>query len=683
MRCQSLEAEDTCERVFARRRPMKPDIVVGICNCKNASSLQKLLRCLGRSKLHNIGREICCLVVVEDMGLVGTLESEVAQPEFPLSIKTIVKGCASGATEIFDFAIAAKKDLILLGCDVTLFQDTLREMIAVAESDSMIGFVAPRSNEGGLCKLPLNATNDELLDPELAFTSFQAVSSRLPRMNYVPSVGTSCLLIKRKILQNFGGFDASLERHLQQIDLQLRANLCGYRTALANKAFIFRSSRKPTQTERLPESRDAAILRERYPYYESAITSYLGGSAYRATQVASCLAEDPLTIAFDFSSFGRRRDGTTEYGIRLFASFVMLFGQKYRIYAICEPLVWRHHGLDGIEGVSRSAPDSNELFSAVIRLSQPFDLPSAQIAASRGAISIVSMLDCIAIDCLKLSSLELECLWKFVTGFSDAIIYISEFSRGQFATRFSGQRENREFVSLPSTNVDEYAPFEGIQTPGDYLLIVGNSFAHKAVQESVEKIQDALPDQRVKVLGIKVPGLPLNHSYESGTLEPRAVHNLFSHSRAVIFPSHYEGFGFPLLHALGNKRCVFVRDLPVYTEIRNRVAFPQNIHAFESSEELVAALTPENLEWNDFRHEIGDVGWNRSAREIERILSEVLKSATMGKIESRLAQLELISEAFAGSQSRVRQLEEHIKAFETSTSWRLTAALRKFRRWFG
>ena len=67
------------------------------------------------------------------------------------------------------------------------------------------------------------------------------------------------------------------------------------------------------------------------------------------------------------------------------------------------------------------------------------------------------------------------------------------------------------------------------------------------------------------------------------------------------------------MHALGNRKAAFVRDLPVYEEIRRRVSVPGNIHAFGANEDLVSMLTPQNFRWDDSRCSVGDVGWDRAA----------------------------------------------------------------------
>src|SRR5205085_9023852 len=122
--------------------------------------------------------------------------------------------------------------------------------------------------------------------------------------------------------------------------------------------------------------------------------------------------------------------------------------------------------------------------------------------------------------------------------------------------------------------------------------------------------------------------LPDLVSFESGTLHDSATWELYSRAKAVVFPSHYEGFGFPVLHALGNRKVAFVRDLPVYQEIKARISVPDNIRVFRTNEELLATLAEGDFAWTTAERPLADVGWDRTARETEAVLAQAMKSVT-------------------------------------------------------
>jgi glycosyltransferase involved in cell wall biosynthesis len=330
--------------------------------------------------------------------------------------------------------------------------------------------------------------------------------------------------------------------------------------------------------------------------------------------------------------------------------------------------------------------DSDEKFAAVIRLSQPFNLQSAALAPSRGAIAIFSMLDAIAYDCLDLCTPTLPRLWQFVMQSSDAVIYISKFSKDQFARRFASGPDVRHAVSLPSTELEEYkSAYSDTSDPGTYLLLIGNHFAHKAVRETVYMLRDKLPDEELRVLGIALPELPNVVSLQSGALHDSAVWELYSRAKAVVFPSHYEGFGLPVLHALGNRKVIFVRDLPVYQEIRARISAPDNIRVFTTNQDLIKQLADADFDWKAPDRAVTDVGWDRAARELEAELSQAAKSTSAEKIRRRLEGLDLLTDAL-NTNSEAQDLAKHLQlarseldAMYSSTSWRITAPLRRLR----
>jgi glycosyltransferase involved in cell wall biosynthesis/GT2 family glycosyltransferase len=584
-------------------------------------------------------------------------------------------GCAN---RILECAGEQRKHAVLLSPKLALAPGTIDELAEVGDSDPLIGFAAPRCNASALAPFPVSIAA-ETPAPE-AFAAFAALRGRLPRVAYVPTASALCLLVKLNVLREFGGFAVMAGPYLEESDLIARANRCGYRTAIANHAFAYHADAPYAGAPE--EAPAAASLRRHHPGYRAAAARYAASPAAKALRLVSCLAEEPpLPIAFDVSNYGRRRDGTSEYGTRLIASFAAAYGRKYRIHVICAPPVWKWHGFAAMPGVRREPVEGSSCFAAVIRPSQPFDLRSTALGPRRGAVSIVSMLDCIAYDCLNIRPPELESLWDFVLRYSDLVVFPSAFSRAQFARRFPAEAHGRHLVSLPSTDLRDYAPPQPAP-PGDYLLIVGNAFAHKAVPEAVEALRAAVPQMRLTILGAKFPDIAGVTCYESGRLHPSAVQALFAGAKAVIYPSHYEGFGFPVLHALGHGRPVFVRDLPVYAEIRARVAAPRNIHAFGTMDELRTALTPENLAWQDDAVAVDDVGWDRAARELEAGLAQALTLVTADRIERRLEQLALLETAIAGSHEHVRRLKAKIEGFETSSSWRLTAPLRKLKRLF-
>jgi len=688
---------------------MRP-LILGVPFYKNA----RLVEPLARSILQlNIDKTKCDLTLVfvidspSDLELVKALDDACGaiRSVFPVDIITNETnlGFVASANAIIARAKERAADVILVNSDVVLFGDTVREMLEVAELDPMVGFVSPRTNDTTICTFPLPPSND---DPVRLYENFCTLARRLPRMTYVPTAVGFCLLIKSKILQDFAGFDHIFgPGYNEENDLIMRANRCGYGAVIANWAFAYHergsSFALAARGRSELEKRNSAILGERHPYYYSSVQRYFQSSEHEALVLVSRLGEtERRTVAFDFSNYGTHKNGTTEYGTKVLRSFIRQFGNRYKVYAVCHQPVWLFHDLDKIDGLSWSPVDSDERYAAMVRLSQPFDVRSLAQASSRAAVVIFSMLDTIAYDCLYLRDSKLHRLWQFVMQFSDAVIYISAFSKNQFVQRFATCAQVQHAVCMPSTDIDEYrSAYSESTPPGDYLLVIGNHYAHKAIRETVHLIRERLPLEQLRVLGIKLTELPNLVSFESGTLHDSATWELYSKAKAVVFPSHYEGFGFPVLHALGNRKVVFVRELPVYAEIKARIAGSDNIRVFRTNEELVAQLADGDFEWRTTARKVSDVGWDRTASETEAVLAHALRSTTMETVKRRLENLDLLKEALnsaelAANAEQARHLlettlaeerrgfamlREEVKSIRNSTSWRITAPLRSLK----
>ena len=54
----------------------------------------------------------------------------------------------------------------------------------------------------------------------------------------------------------------------------------------------------------------------------------------------------------------------------------------------------------------------------------------------------------------------------------------------------------------------------------------------------------------------------------------------------MVFPSRYEGFGLPVMHALARSVPVIARRLPVLEEIRRKSDRGANVHLFDTTSEM-------------------------------------------------------------------------------------------------
>lgn len=630
---------------------MKRGVLLGVPFYKNAHLVGSIAHSIENSKLSE-GRNIHCLFVIDspdDDCLIKEAHvwKETLSRRFQTSVilnKTHV-GFVESANTIFNHALALGLDVILINSDVLLVPDTIEEMIVVAESDPMVGFVSPRTNNATICTFPLPESDDR----EVSYKHFLALRKSLPRKTYVPTVVGFCLYCKSNVLRELGLFDPIYAMGCnEESDLFMRANRVGYSCAIANWAYAYRAGRASFD---LPDGHNtswrnlanAKILTERYPEYLPAIHDYFSSPEHRALRLLSAIPGDDgrLSIAFDLSFFGEYYNGTFELACRVLRSFCHAYGDRYDVYAICSEPIWHFHGLGEIRRLRHSAIESSDLFSCVVRLAQPFMAQSLMISFARGTVVLVGMLDPIAYDSYYIRQKQLRNWWQFVFDHSDVILYISEFVARGFGERFHISPNARQLVAMPSLTVDEYGsagPDRSVAQP--YLLVVGNWFFHKHVKETVRLVRKHFSELSLKVLGTKIDGADCE-SYESGSVAPTIVERLFSESKAVVIPTFYEGFGLPLMHALARRKPVLARKIPAFEEINGHLR-SANIHFYESSDQLVRLLAEGVPDWCEDTATTGVRSWHDTATDIEVALRSKIAEVDFNRLVRRLRDLDSI-----------------------------------------
>jgi hypothetical protein len=329
-------------------------------------------------------------------------------------------------------------------------------------------------------------------------------------------------------------------------------------------------------------------------------------------------------------------------------------------------------------------------------------------------LNVYMMLDTIAMDCLYLNHLNLDTLWGTVFDYADAVMYNSKFVQEQFHRRFHRRPGLKEMPAYHSLDLRDYRdPKDGYGVDGDaggtYLLVIGNAFAHKYVSATVEALTKAFPREKIVALGLKEDARHNVTAYPSGQLTDEQMHNLLRGAKVVVFPSHYEGFGIPVVESLAYSKPVLARSIPVIRELREQLPGKENLILYGSTKDLVARLNegfPRWLEGAAGSDGAGPISWASGTAEMGEFLWSLLDSwsftedlmprlAYMRVLEDHRYSLEgplpaasgkvdddkdprknvepfRIQELKAGLRDRDRRIAE----LEDSLSWRITAPLR-------
>ena len=567
-------------------------------------------------------------------------------------------------------AVERRFDLLLLNSDTMVVPGAIAEMARVATLDPMVGFVNPRSNNATLTTL---AVPPRLLEaaPERAADAFAALAARLPEFSYTPTGVGFCLLIDWAILAEFGGFDEIYGHgYNEENDLVMRAGRCGYRVAMANRAFVWHESERSFGSSGLTKSDwepiNRKILDTRYQEYGGFTTAYFDSPEVHAERLLGQLTPDAagrLDLAFDFSTFAPIHNGTYQAGRQLLKAAVAAWADRFNIHVLCIEEVYAFHDYAAL-GVPRCDPHGPEKFAAIFRVGQPYDWNTIQRLMMKGAAIGIYMLDTISIDCTQLTSPALFNMWQFAMEHVDLVVALSRQTGAQLNRRFRIPATTVQACALLSTEIDDYrlAPTTGPHDPsGGTLLVLGNHFPHKYLASTANALAEAFPARAVVALGEVKPEKPVT----LGRYEPQKLKDLanlagvkvgklgddemagfYADAAAIVFPTHYEGFGIPVLNALAARRPLYVRRLPVFEELWESLGRNPNIHFFETTADLIEQMRAVAA-WIDVAPAARD-GADRVVRDIRIGLEAALARVDYQRIVDRVRGAQFPAQVAAG-----------------------------------
>lgn len=650
----------------------------------------------------------------QELNKIGDLSWQISI-DYRINEKNI--GYLQSVNNALESSIANNEDVLLINSDAILFSGALREIVQVAYSDPMIGFVSPRTNNATLCSFPHDAQSLNE-PPQIAFERFKKASKYLPRITYSPTVVGFCLFIKHSLLVEFGIFDPIYGKgYNEENDLIFRANRYGYRAVIANYAYAWHGAEQsfsliPGGREKL-EKKNAQILNLRYPEYDPLIKQYYASVSYQAESLISALYPphaDRRVFVFDCLHMSTYHNGT----MRLIKEVLQAIDQHWpnncELQVLMSKEAWDFHGLNKSQRLQRIDLDANPRPCAVaIRIGQPFFAEELVRLYQRAPVVGIFMLDTIAWDCGYLKTGWDESVWSNTLEFSDLIFTSSAFTKKQLEMRFS-PGPNTEVISiLHSVALDDYSPSintslsplihqtlieeDGVELSSKvHMLIVGNKFHHKDVGRTTKMLASQLPDIDISVLSAS-DDLPQSVKHiPTGDLTNIDLEKLYESAHAIIFPSHYEGFGFPVLHALAHQKPIFLRRLPVYEEIKAHLTEgAMNLHYFESLDDLVQQLKSEVPRWHGPAAQSTDQGWEQTANSLWSSIQQRLDKVELPLLTKRLRWCLLLQQPIdeqartnrtliENLEQKVRRLEDELGLITQTWSWKSTSGLRWIRR---
>jgi GT2 family glycosyltransferase len=563
-------------------------------------------RCID-SLLDNLG-EIACraprLLLVNDSPDDREIEtllsvSKYARPEIVQLTNASNLGFVCSANRGLAHSRTGRRDALLVNSDTITFPGTLKNLVEASSADPQIGFASPRSNNASLTSLP-HYHGGRLPTPAQAIEHWRALAPHMPQWHFTPTAVGFYLYIRYEVLANHGLLSEEFGRgYEEENDLIMRAGKVGWRAVLANHAFAYHSGSASFRMldidlKRHREENLGKITRK-HPEFLTLVRRYESSAHFRAERILAGLIPDPtgrLRVAIDLSSVGAHHNGTNEHTVAFLHSIATRWSHQFQISVVAARDAFEFHRLntlDGIRRVDTAAPGDHAI---ALRIAQPFKLRNLRDMANLAPINVYAMLDTIAEDCGPLSAdMDVAPLWDHVASNSNGLVFNSKFGESQFLSRHRAASRIPRLSKLLSTCLADYRAVPRPSTSASsHVLIVGNHFAHKGVERSVELLRSSFPTlQFIALAGVDQTDANVTF-VRSGGVEQDRLERLFADASAVVLPSYVEGFGLGLMHALAAGRAVVARRIPATEEILGSFESLEGVHLFDTDPELPDAL---------------------------------------------------------------------------------------------
>jgi len=494
--------------------------------------------------------------------------------------------------------------------DAGMSPGAISEMFRVMIADPMTAFVGPRSSRSGLTSFPHSESLSGPLSAEEYRDFFQTLNPLLPDRQYVPTCAGFCLLIRNAVISEFGPLEPAYCESESAIKAFIaRANRCGFRVALANHAHLYNGTALPVSAlpfSGSPEA-DTTLFSRRYPEFSASMAEYLASSDYCFEKLLSDWAVrtgngSEFHLAIDCHGMFKSFNGTftaTVAMVRVLAGI----GGGWRLSLLCDADVAKFHGLDRIAGVEILPYEGAGGFDLLVKFAQPFSLQEFRDSSGKALKLIYTMLDTISWDCDYLRGDGLASLWTLTADLADGLSFISCFGQRMFNLRFDVPDSTQQLPCTLSLShrdyLDEFPAQSGssdsrFAVPAGLwqrrFLVFGNKYYHKFMIPTLELLSDQLQECHFWGFGIEEFSAENVTPLPSGSLSVAELECLYSSSDAVIFPSLYEGFGFPIPEALARGKVVFARDSELNREIRDGWSGPGVLVLYADNRHLIDCL---------------------------------------------------------------------------------------------
>jgi glycosyltransferase involved in cell wall biosynthesis len=454
-------------------------------------------------------------------------------------------------------------------------------------ADPMIGWVVPRFTEGeGIIPLPPYHLDSDCLP--------RAVLATLPSLYLAPEFLCACVLVNANMISNVpnGAFEniVDIEEALFTLLIEIRRR--GFRGAIQNHVFSYMPQAYDAYPS-LPTSTVEGLSQRDVQFSES--FKLLREMPWRWREAATAAMANPYTrnkkrrLIFDCKGLPAFFNGTADCILGILDGLASL-RSSWEVEVLVTAEADAFHGLQQrYRKFDVVFKPPRALAEVAIRLSQPWDLSTIAELHRCGLRIGVNILDTIAWDIITPYAATAEKTWKFCCQYLDALLFISHYTQARFAFRFPIAAGIRQLVTHLSFNAKDYMRGSALSRR-NYILLFGNDYPHKAIDETLTLLKRSFPFQDVIVVGGSLDDEGKILSLPSGRLSEEEICELFGGARILLFPSYYEGFGLPVVKGLYYGNDVIVRRSALIDEIAAQCRAPGRLHTFNTPAEMVELI---------------------------------------------------------------------------------------------
>ena len=317
-------------------------------------------------------------------------------------------------------------------------------LLDLANSDEMFGAAVARLLCARGCCVRMLARSDET---PIEWMPRDAIAD-LPAHEIVDDQSAACLLLKPTLLTEFGDRDAPFSSLAGTLRHRLAsARRCGFRTVVANRAVLSVAgadctapsaamvSMAAVDAERLVQfDSDAARGWREFRGASSALFETLTNGHLRARH-----GERRPSLLLDMRNVGAGYNGTSFAAIGA-ARGLHNAGIDWDVAILANAPGAEFHAFEAtFPGwtVHTSLPPPG--FNVALRLSQPWHVQEMVDLHRVARLNAYLVLDTISWDVVYVAPANLDAAWQFLAASADSLLFISEFSRRRFCTRFPGR----------------------------------------------------------------------------------------------------------------------------------------------------------------------------------------------------------------------------------------------------